>query len=303
MRLLVVSPATVGYRWEVEALVDSNKEFGVCDDVIWLTFNHDGVNDSDREASMEIGESLGIKVFYYEDDRPRNAYRTSVRPWMISKWLSEYHEYQSGTYFYADSDMVFTRPATFGEVSPSRWIGSQTDSYASPMISLSGAPTGTVVHLAGIVGVGMPDVARNVHNCPGAQWIICDPKPGVWLRVYEACEDVFEVLEDVYPVQSWFTDMYVTPWVLRLSGIEADADDSMVFSVMSSTLEDFHRIPIYHNALAPFDSASRCLFMKSDWREESPQGKHFEIEAGSASFGYVERLCRALPGTTLNPIG
>lgn len=107
MKLLTISPSSIGYRWEIEVLAVNSIGHGwPAEDMIWLSY---GGSDEEQSEDARLATALGIEHHHFPDDRPAKKYPTSIRPWLWSRFLREHPARQRGSYFYCDSDVIFSR--------------------------------------------------------------------------------------------------------------------------------------------------------------------------------------------------
>lgn len=222
-------------------------------------------------------------------------YPTSVRPWLLSRWLDDCPDYQRETFFYADSDMIFTGPVVLPEVGPARWVGSETSHYAGIFRNLVNAGT-AVSWLENFFGLRRMDFLRT-PDLPGAQWVVCEPSPDVWWKVFEACEKVYTGLEPMVSESTrWLTDMWVTPWVLRSCGIDPMSSQLLDFASFDDDYQRFVDLPLYHNSLGKgFDG----VFDKTLFVDHEPGGTELMVPVDKACRGYVEFIKHVHPSTVV----
>lgn len=301
MKILVVSPALAGYRWEIEILARSAFTHAAAEEICWIAYTDGRSAPEDASECRALAERLGLSLTVYDDDRPLTRYPTSIRPYLIARWLREDPARQRGVYYYCDSDLLFTGPIDFTaeRLGPTSWLGSPTESYASLRPFILMGERQLLTDLATACGVPELAVYTAAGNAPGAQWVLQDPAPEVFDRVYSACEAAQPVLEASSVGRTWMTDMWVTPLILRDEGISASSDLRMAFTTLMDSYEDFRACAVFHDSLRPHDIASRALFDKDLWRSEAPFGRHHVVEADNAVRGYLEYMCEIHPETTL----
>lgn len=308
MKLLTISPSSIGYRWEIEVLAVNSIGHGwPAEDMIWLSY---GGSDEEQSEDARLATALGIEHHHFPDDRPAKKYPTSIRPWLWSRFLREHPARQRGSYFYCDSDVIFSRlpdlTALEQAVTPEKWLGSQTCSYTSPSRLRNASNERVVAFLAELTGATATDLARYEHTSPGAQWVLRDPKPDLFDAVYERCETAFEVLVEfqalaaergVQPaptVNPWFADMWVFLWSLPSFGILPATHEELEFSLAYEPVERFLQVPIHHNSgLLQAQLDALGLFDKHKFRTSTPFGTPLTTSPYRCSARYVEAILKA----------
>lgn len=294
MKVLCVCPDKQQFLWGVSLLVTSCIENGFePEDIIILSYG------DEEEKFYEFCKSYGIQAHHYEDTRKYFLYGSSIRPYLIHKFLSDDPKREKEDYFYVDSDIILTREIDFSLIpyDGNHWYGSYVSEYAS-MKNLKGSQNHDE-YLAEIVGIDVDNewFVRLYDEMPGAQWVLSQPKAELMWDVYIYCEKLYTYLKTfVIPgetdrTDSWLSDMFVLPTVAIKHGIEPRVSDDMYFTLSDDTVEDFYKYPIYHDSGISLTEARKLgIFHKRIWIKESPIGKTHVINPAFCGYKYVEKM-------------
>lgn len=300
-KVLVVAPAFHQTLWEIQLLFHSAKAAGQnASDIVWLSH---GGGPADVKYAEELAERVGVSYHHYDDARELQAYPTSIRPWLIARYLDEDPERCARTYLYVDSDVVInTLPdldAITGPPGADRrvWWGSDASSYAALRL-LSRKERAFVEEV-----VGAEHASTFFHAIPGVQWILDRPTPQVFYDIYTACERVYSALQSLdhgERADPWFTDIWVTPAVAAAHGIDCKMSADLDFSLADDPYMAFTGRSFYHNSGVSQQHAHEIgAFAKRDWILASPFGRTHVLSPLYASYGYVEYMKNIDPQTSI----
>lgn len=294
MKVLCVCPDKKQFLWELQLLIPSCVEHGFQpEDIVILSYG-----DNEKEF-YDFCEKYGVQAHHYKDTRKFFLYGSSIRPFLIHKYLSDDPARENEDYFYVDSDIILTKPVDFSEIpyDEHHWYGSYVSEYAS-MKNLQGSQNHDE-YLADIVGIDPKHAwfTKLYTDMPGAQWIISRPKADMMWDVYTYCEKLYTYLKTfVIPgendrTDSWLSDMFVLPTVAIKHSIEPKVSDKMYFTLSDDAVEDFDKYPIYHDSGVSLTEARKLgLFHKRIWVNESPIGKTHVLNPAFCGYKYVEKM-------------
>lgn len=294
MKVLCVCPDKELFLWGTRLLITSCIEHGFKpEDIIILSYG------DNEEEFYEFCNEYGIEAHHYEDTRKFFLYGSSIRPYLIHKYLSDDPQRENEDYFYVDSDIILTKNIDFYSIgyNENTWYGSYVSEYAS-MRNLQGSQDHDK-YLADLVGVDTenPWFKKLYTDMPGAQWVLSQPKAEMMWDVYIYCEKLYTYLKTfVIPgetdrTDSWLSDMFVLPVVAIKYGIEPKVSDKMYFTLSDDDINDFDKYPIYHDSGISLTEARKlAIFHKRIWIKESPIGKTHVLNPAFCGYKYVEKM-------------
>lgn len=295
-KVLVVAPLFHQTAWEIRLLFESLRRVGFpLEDVVWLSH---GGSDAAYEYALKLVADTGVEFHWYEDDRPKSEYLTSIRPWLIAKYLREDEAREEHTYLYIDSDVVVNTIPDVDELGADEgtWVGSSVSSYAA----MGKTDKATRQHLKQVLGKEAFKKYRYIM--PGAQWVLVQPSPEVFATMYELCEEVFTAIRDDDECENdaWFSDMWALPAAALHYGVSCVAHEDLDFALVDDPYEDFYSKPFYHNSGATVQSSLlRAVFVKREWKAKSPLGRVHVLSPLYAGYGYVEFMKHLDPDTAI----
>lgn len=309
MKALCVAPDLIGYTWQVDMLCASLIRHGFSgENITVLTYQKDLQKSS---PMSKVRDKYGLNLHYYTDDRDRFLYDSSIRPYLIHKYLLEDPSRENESYFYIDSDIILTQDIDFEDMAKdgNSWYGSDVSSYASlGVLSRNG---GHDHHLLKVCNMDKKDdrISQLYTSMPGCQWVLNNPTSAIMYDVYEKCEDLYSHIVslfhkgEVQRTDSWLTDMFVLPVVATKHGKECLVSNDLSFTLADSKIEQFYHLPIYHNSGVSIGSARKQgIFSKSMWGKRKPFSFLHICDPQYASYGYVEFMRDIYPDTKIEDI-
>lgn len=313
MKFLCAQPANLYFAWQVEVMLFNFRKRGITmDDVHVLVAGSEGGPPAywfdlrDRFADANF--------FFYVDDRPRRAYASSVRPWIIAKHFRQYDLFGEAI-FYHDCDIIFPYrlPLFRPLLARDMWWGSDTRFYIGAEYVQSKEPE-LYPDMCDIVGIDPAVPEANEENTIGAQYLMKNLTAAYWDKVYEDSEALFvylkakaEASELERPIQHWTADMWAVLWNAWLMGHETRVAEELGFMWPARDLAALahpgFNEPIMHNAGVTESGTGQ--FFKHDYLYRVPYGDDLDITPGIASSLYWQAVQEAGRNTVLpatNPI-
>jgi hypothetical protein len=147
-----------------------------------------------------------------------------------------------------------------------------------------------------LTGIDVETIKENELNCIGAQYLIKGVDFRFWDEVEKICETLFLniTLENnrikadnpnYHELQIWTADMWAVLWNLWKWGKQTKVDDYFDFAWATSTIEDWERLNIFHNA--GITETGHGFFYKGDYMH-NPLNKELQIREKSAQKHYYE---------------
>lgn len=279
-------------------LAESLQQLGFpMENVHWLA--HSKAREFDRH-SYRLAKEISINFHLYEDSRPSRQYLTSIRPWLISKFLAQNEKSIQESTLYIDADLWvnnldFKNGQDLGDAAP-YLLGSDVSEYGR----LELLPSDVLELLS--KRFTKKAVQEHLEVIPGVQWVFRNLSPAFFTDLYWACEDTFKVLANRKSthgdVDPWMADIYATPLLAATLGMRHGVSRSLSYSLMDNPVDDFESRTFYHNSGAGGREAHRRgIFDKREWINESPLGASHVLSPKYASYMYVQRMKLVDPRT------
>ncbi len=233
-------------------------------------------------------------IEFYPDTRRTKHYPSSIRPNILKQHFFKHK--LNEPFFYHDCDMVFTKKVDFTPfLNDDICYGSDTRFYIGhDYIKSKGY--GILEIMASLTGIDVETIKENELNCIGAQYLIKGVDFRFWDEVEKICETLFLniTLENnrikadnpnYHELQIWTADMWAVLWNLWKWGKQTKVDDYFDFAWATSTIEDWERLNIFHNA--GITETGHGFFYKGDYMH-NPLNKELQIREKSAQKHYYE---------------
>ncbi len=293
MRYIFIQPAILRLVWELEVAIYRMMKLGVKAEDITI------ILDTSSSRYAERLSYLGCEIICYQDNRMDKRYIPSIRPFFWQRYLLEDPAREQGTYFYLDSDTLFS---DIPKVKPTvkRWYASDCTNYLGHKY-IDSKGEGLLERMASIVKID-PAIVRSHDIAAGAHWVIKNPTAAYWGKVYADSINLYAYLcsvESQYvrgkpkgyvPIQKWTAEMWAQLWNVYLLGIEAKAHKELSFVFATDTRDRAEQVKIVHNAGARSKHKDR-LFQRSEYRNSEPFEADLSfVDPTSASWVYVQGI-------------
>ena len=296
LRFVCAQPASLYYAWQVEVMINNFMTMGVnpndIDIVCWKQ------NGSIPEEWTKLATRYPARFFFYDDTRETKHYISSIRPNILKQHWAARPEIHNDAIFYHDCDIIFTKPPTEWitdiMINDKRWYGSDTRWYIGhDYIKSKGDDI--LEAMCDIVGISKFDVESNELNSIGAQYLMKSIDYEFWDKVERDSERLFKEITDLnnikksiqpsyHELQIWCADMWAVLWNGWLRENHTVCHENFNFSWGTSTIEDYHKLNIMHNA--GVTQSGQGLFYKAQYMNSVPYNDTPLIRENTASSEY-----------------
>jgi hypothetical protein len=293
MKYICAQPGTSYYAWQIEIMLMNFKEMGIpLQDVHIVCAMHDqNALHLYHQISNQYPEAV---IEFYPDTRRTKHYPSSIRPNILKQHFFKHK--LNEPFFYHDCDMIFTKKVDFTPfLNDDICYGSDTRFYIGhDYIKSKGY--GILEMMASLTGIDVETIKENELNCIGAQYLIKGVDFRFWDEVEKICESLFLEITlennrikadnpNYHELQIWTADMWAVLWNLWKWGKQTKVDDYFDFAWATSTIEDWDRLNIFHNA--GITETGHGFFYKGDYMH-NPLNKELQIREKSAQKHYYE---------------
>lgn len=218
----------------------------------------------------------------WTDWRTEKVYNAAMKPWLVGKWLVAHPGHIDTPFTLIDPDAIPTRPLHL-DVTPTRWVGTDTDSYTGPGY-LKSKP-GVWDALCALVGV---DPATADRPGVGAQ-ITATGQPGeFWETVAAKSIEAHAMMTaGGTDVQAWCAEMYVTALECARRGIDLDPDPAYAMTWADGPASGWGTTGFHHSAGVTAENGRDFCKLT---HQSSPWGKPLDVHPESASARYVDLI-------------
>jgi hypothetical protein len=159
--------------------------------------------------------------------------------------------------------------------------------------------------MTGLVSVDKDYVISQEKDSGGAQYILKNIPTEFWEKVYIDCESLYlnvnKMIADDKPshaIQIWCADMWAVLWNLWVFGKETEVTPKMSFSWGTSSVQQWEKHPIYHNAGVVNETTK--LFFKGKYQKQLPYDIKIEdFNTNFCSIKYVEEILKTKEASCL----
>lgn len=296
------------FHWQVEVLINNFIKFGINPNWIEILWAYSG---NPSYAGLALATKYPtVRFFFYEKTVKDNfGYIPILRPDILEQHFRRFPELRGETVFYHDSDIIFRQLPDFDSMhSDSYWYLSDTVSYIGANY-LKSKSEDLFLDLCSLSKIPPEIVEKNEEGSGGAQYLMKGVTAEFWKEVKEDSLLLYKYMSDreneerkklsadelktYNPVQKWCADMWSVLWGAWKMGAQTIVTPDLDFSWGSSSISDYERCNIMHNA-GVTGEMSTSLFYKADFRDSSP----FDADLGfvkpdTASAKYVEAILYA----------
>lgn len=296
MKFICAQPAIEYYTWQVEVMINNFIRNGVNPNDIEIVCGYRGVVP---KSWRKLADHYNyVRFFFYEDNRFKPSYISSIRPHILYKHWVAFPELEKETVFYHDSDIIFSKPIDFGE------LLKDDVCYVSDTVSYIGA---NYIRSKGehyldlmteLVNVNKEYVIANEKESGGAQYLIKQVPAEFWKKVYYDSENLFRMVnkqiekdKPPHAIQIWCADMWAVLWNLWIWDKRVKVTEKMSFSWATSGIEQWDKHPIYHNAGATGSNDGQ--FFKAAYQVTLPYSIKIEDFSNTrCGYKYVEEILK-----------
>jgi hypothetical protein len=296
------------FHWQVEVVIHNFMKNGINPNWIEILFAY---NDEPSQEGLALAKKYPmVRFFFYKKRITQNfGYIPILRPDILEQHWLKYPELRGETVFYHDSDIIFRELPDFDSMHDNLyWYVSDTVSYIGANYIKSKSED-LFIDLCSLTKISPEIVEKNQEGSGGAQYLMKGVTSDFWkevisdsLTMYKYMADrenqeretlTPEELKTYNPVQKWCADMWAVLWGGWKIGAQTIITPDLNFSWGTSSIEDYNRCPIMHNA-GVTDDRKPDLFYKADYRESSPFNADLSnIKPNTASAKYVDAIIYA----------
>jgi hypothetical protein len=298
MIFLSAQPAIKYYSWQVEVMINNFIENNINPSdihIVCYVINNNIPLEWDKLKSFY----KEVNFHFYNDTRKTKYYISSIRPNIIKQHFKKYPELSKEDIFYYDCDIIFTKPIDWGKFTQDNIIyGSDTKSY----IGYKYIKSKGIDILNKMLEIGNIDeniVMSNENNTIGAQYLLKNIDYGFWENVEYISEQLYSEITKMnkikkednpnyHEIQIWCSDMWAVLWEIWKRGYETNIHHDFGFSWGTSTLQDYERYNIFHNA--GVTTSKNGLFYKAEYMGKLPYNLNLDIKEDTASKKYYEAI-------------
>ena len=296
LRFVSAQPATLYYAWQVEVMINNFMAMGVNpNDIDIVCCKQNGIIP---EEWIKLATNYPARFFFYDDLRETKHYISSIRPNILKQHFQAHPYLNDDVIFYHDSDIIFTKPIsqwiTEEMMADNEWYGSDTRWYISHSY-IKGKGQNVIDLMCDIMDMPEKVIEDNELNAIGAQYLMKGISADYWDRVEKDSEQLFRQVTDLnnqlksadnsyHELQIWCSDMWAVLWGAWRLGYKTNCHPNFEFSWGTSTIEDYHRLNIMHNA--GVTSPNEGLFYKAQYMNSLPYNETPLIRENTASSQY-----------------
>lgn len=293
------------FHWQVEVMIHNFIKVGINAnwiDVIWA------YDSEPSEAVRALAQKYPmVRFFFYKKRITDNyGYIPILRPDCLEQHFEAHPELQKDPIFYHDSDIIFKELPDFDKMlEDDVWYVSDTISYIGAQYIKSKAEE-LFQEMCRIAKIDPTLVEENELNSGGAQYLMKGVTSEYWGYVKDVALSLYiymadrehaerqtltpEEIKTYNPVQKWCADMWAVLWGALRLGKQVRIDDELAFSWGTSSLFDYERHKIMHNAGVTNNEKGR-LFYKGEYINRSPFDADLSgVDPNTASAKYVEAI-------------
>jgi hypothetical protein len=303
MKFICAQPAIDYYTWQVEVMINNFVSNGVNpEDIHVVCAYKQNIPEKWKKLAAYYSK---VKFFFYKDERPKPTYIPSIRPFILYQhWLSN-PTLSTETIFYHDCDIVFNKQIDFKD------LLEDDKCYVSDTVSYIGANyiRSKGEHyldlMTSLVNINKDLVISQEKESGGAQYLLKNIPASFWNKVYFDCENLWRLVNNQikkdnppHAIQIWCADMWAVLWNLWFFGNIVKVTDKMSFAWATSSIDQWDKHPIYHNA--GVTGPDQNLFYKGQYQTILPYDIKIEdFTDKQCSYKYAEEIIKTKEVTCL----
>jgi hypothetical protein len=303
-----VQPDVPYFHWQVEVMIHNFIKVGINPNWIEVLWAVDG--NPSPEVLKLAQQYSNVRFFFYPKRIAKNhGYIPILRPDSLEQHFERFPELRGDVILYHDSDIIFRELPDFDSMREDHyWYLSDTVSYIGARYIKSKSDE-LFKEMCEIAKIDPELVENNELNSGGAQYLMKGVTSEYWKYVKETSLELYrymadreskertqlsqEELKTYNPVQKWCADMWAVLWGAWRSGAQVKLSKELEFSWGTSSLSDYDRHKIMHNAGVTNSNEGR-LFYKGEFINKDPfQADFSNINPNTASAKYVEAILYA----------
>lgn len=291
MKYIMAQPSVPRFEWEVQVCIHNliSHDISPKDIVILFSKHDDNVSDNIK--------SLGVNVHVYDDNRDYGEYIPSLKPYLFYRYLKEDKKRENETYFFMDSDVVFTKKINYKDIlkdnSTNTFYGSDCNGYLNYDYIIQCTNGQHVLEdMCNIIGITVEDVKAINNDSIGAQYILVNPTSEYFEKVWLDSERLWRYFETIdSDIQKWTAEMWATLWNMIYFNVRPKACEELDFSWATDDVLAWNEKSIYHNA--GVEDEYKNMFFKGQYIYVSPFDSILEeIDESKNSYNYVQEILK-----------
>lgn len=294
LNYIMAQPATKYYSWQVEVCINNLMDSGINPKNIHVVCHTQ--NEIPPEW-VKLKEGYPVNFCFYKDTRVTKYYISSIRPNILKQHFELYPELEDSAIFYMDCDIVFTKPINWEQfLDDDKWYGSDCRWYIGHDYIISKGED-ILDKMCEIVSIPKHVIHKNELNSIGAQYLMKRVNARFWAEVEIDSERLYKEITEInnikkrenpayHELQIWTSDMWAVLWGGWKMGKETICHADLEFAWATSTLADWEKLNIYHNAGCT--GSGQGLFYKADYMNKLPYNEVLDIKERTASKKYWE---------------
>jgi hypothetical protein len=296
------------FHWQVEVMIHNFVKAGINPNWIEVLWAY---NSEPSDELIALSQKYPyVRFFSYKKTVADNfGYIPILRPDIIEQHFRKYPDLQNEVIFYHDSDIIFRALPNFDAMhSDSYWYLSDTISYIGANYIKSKSDD-LFIDMCALAGIPPDMVEKNQLNSGGAQYLMKRVSAEYWKDVKEVSLSLYKYMSDredherstlppeklqaYHPIQKWCADMWAVLWGAWKMGAQTLIEPGLEFSWGTSSLTDYNRHNIMHNAGVTSNNGGK-LFYKGEFINKNPFEADFStIDPNTASAKYVDAILYA----------
>jgi len=296
------------FHWQVEVIIHNFIKLGINPNWIEILWAYSG--NPSYEGLALAAKYPTVRFFFYEKTVHKNfGYIPILRPDILEQHFTRFPELRGEVIFYHDSDIIFRQLPDFDSMHGDMyWYLSDTVSYIGANYIKSKSED-LFLDLCSLSKIPPETVEKNEEGSGGAQYLMKGVTADFWKEVKEDSLTLYKYMSDreneerktlsadelktYNPIQKWCADMWSVLWGAWKMGAQTIVTPDLDFSWGTSSIADYERCTIMHNAGVTGERANE-LFYKANFRESSPFDADLSfVKPDTASAKYVEAILYA----------
>jgi hypothetical protein len=300
---VTAQPDVPYFHWQVKLYVHNFIEKGIDPKKIHVIFAMVHGSKELTEGAKKLMD-YGINVHFFDDNRSKNLYIPSIKPYLIFKWLEKNPELGK-CFFLHDADIIFNKLPNFDS------LLSDDINYLSDTISYIGydyimdcgnryekqhpsSEKGQLIsEMANIIGIDVNTIKENQENSGGGQYLIKNTDYKLWEKIYIDSTPLYNQMlsyQKRFPInpgqiQFWTSEMWSVLWNFWLHNHKKKKTKELDFSWATDNVNRYNSMPILHMA-GVTDDLKGTKFYKGEYINVDPIEKLREDEN---YFNYVDK--------------
>ncbi len=311
---VTAQPDVPYFIWQIKLYVHNFIKKGIDPKQIHVVLGLVNNAQKPSEESLKLKE-FGINVHHFTDFRKKKHYIPSIKPYLISNWLSTNPEYGK-LFFLHDADIIFNDLPNFDRLLDddvcylSDTVGYIGYDYIIDCCKRyenhhpSSEKNQLINEMANVVGLDVEIIKENRDNAGGGQYLIKNTNPELWDKIYRDSITLYNQMLDYqrrFPIspgeiQFWTAEMWSLLWNLWLYGHKTIITKELDFSWATDSISVYEKKPILHMAGVTED-LKNTKFYKGDFINVDPIEKlkenenYFDyVDSKSSTIKYIENM-------------